>query len=117
MPARNGAEANQTKPRPDIKKWPAYFQELGYEVAAFGKVSHYGHTRDYGFDHFEHDTFHDPEGIPSAVQYLKHRRSAPFATPLEKRWGRTHYFCSAAITARSGHLRNGIFMTPASWCR
>lgn len=77
MPARNGAEANQTKPRPDIKKWPAYFQELGYEVAAFGKVSHYGHTRDYGFDHFEHDTFHDPEGIPSAVQYLKHRRSAP----------------------------------------
>ena len=73
MPARNGAEANQTKPRPDIKKWPAYFQELGYEVAAFGKVSHYGHTRDYGFDHFEHDTFHDPEGIPSAVRYLKHR--------------------------------------------
>jgi arylsulfatase A-like enzyme len=40
MPARNGAEANHSKPRKEIKKWPAYFQELGYEVVAFGKVSH-----------------------------------------------------------------------------
>lgn len=47
MPARNGAEANHSKPRPDLKKWPAYFQELGYEVVAFGKVSHYKHTADY----------------------------------------------------------------------
>jgi arylsulfatase A-like enzyme len=73
MPARNGAEPNQVKPRADVKKWPAYFQELGYEVVAFGKVSHYKHTADYGFDHFEHDTFHDPEGIPAAVNYLKKR--------------------------------------------
>jgi N-sulfoglucosamine sulfohydrolase len=73
MPARNGAEPNHAKPRPEIKKWPAYFQELGYEVVAFGKVSHYGHTKDYGFDHFEHDTFHDPEGIPAAVRFLKNR--------------------------------------------
>ena len=36
MPARNGAEANHSKPRAEIKKWPAYFQELGYEVVAFG---------------------------------------------------------------------------------
>ena len=73
MPARNGAEPNQVRPRAEIKKWPAYFQELGYEVVAFGKVSHYKHTIDYGFDHFEHDTFHDPEGIPAAVDYLKKR--------------------------------------------
>src|SRR5687768_4774322 len=49
MPARNGAEANHSKPRAELKKWPAYFQELGCEVAAFGKVSHYKHTSDYGF--------------------------------------------------------------------
>lgn len=73
MPARNGAEPNHAKPRAEIKKWPAYFQELGYEVVAFGKVSHYGHTKDYGFDHFEHDTFHDPEGVPAAVKFLKER--------------------------------------------
>lgn len=73
MPARNGAEANHSKPRPEIKKWPAYFQELGYEVVAFGKISHYKHTADYGFDYFAHDTFHDHEAIPAAVKYLEER--------------------------------------------
>ena len=37
MPARNGAEANHSRPRPEIKKLPAYLRELGYEVVAFGK--------------------------------------------------------------------------------
>jgi N-sulfoglucosamine sulfohydrolase len=40
MPVRNGAEANHSKPRPEIKKLPAYLKELGYEVVSFGKVSH-----------------------------------------------------------------------------
>jgi N-sulfoglucosamine sulfohydrolase len=53
MPARNGAEANHSKPRAEIKKLPAYLQELGYEVAGFGKVAHYNHDRDYGFDHYD----------------------------------------------------------------
>ncbi len=73
MPARNGAEANHSKPRAELKKWPAYFQELGYEVAAFGKVAHYKHTIDYGFDQFAHDTFHDHASIPAAVEFLKKR--------------------------------------------
>jgi len=73
MPARNGAEANHSKPRAEIKKWPSYFHMLGYEVVAFGKVSHYRHTADYGFDHFAHDTFHDHRGIPAAVEFLKTR--------------------------------------------
>jgi arylsulfatase A-like enzyme len=73
MPARNGAEPNHAKPRPEIRKWPAYFQEIGYEVVAFGKVSHYKHTVDYGFDYFAHDTFHDHAAIPAAVAYLKNR--------------------------------------------
>ena len=73
MPARNGAEPNHAKPRSEIKKWPAYFQELGYEVVAFGKVSHYRHTADYGFDYFAHDTFHDHTGIAAAADFLKNR--------------------------------------------
>ncbi len=76
MPARNGAEANHSKPRAELKKWPAWFQELGYEVAAFGKVSHYRHTADYGFDRFAHDTFHDHAAIPAAVEFLKGRDRA-----------------------------------------
>ena len=75
MPSRNGAEANHEKPRADLKKWPAYFQEVGYEVVAFGKVSHYKHTADYGFDSFAHDTFHDHRGIPAAVEFLKKRKN------------------------------------------
>jgi arylsulfatase A-like enzyme len=73
MPARNGAEVNHSKPRADIRKWPAYFQERGYEVVAFGKVAHYKHTADYGFDRFAHDTFHDHAAIPAAVEFLKGR--------------------------------------------
>lgn len=73
MPARNGAEANHTKPHAHLKKWPAWFQELGYEVVAFGKVAHYKHAADYGFDHFAHDTFHDHAGIAAAVEFLRKR--------------------------------------------
>lgn len=73
MPARNGAEANHSRPRAEIKKWPAYFQEAGYEVVAFGKVSHYKHTAEYGFDHFADDGFHQHESIGHAVEWLKQR--------------------------------------------
>lgn len=81
MPARNGAELNHAKPNADLKTWPAYFQDLGYEVVAFGKVSHYNHTADYGFDFFAHDTFHDHRAIPAAVEFLKKRDPAT-AKPL-----------------------------------
>jgi len=59
-----------------FRKWPAYFRELGYETAAFGKVSHYKHTVEYGFDHFAHDTFHDHAGIQAAADFLRSRRAA-----------------------------------------
>jgi uncharacterized sulfatase len=81
MPARNGAESNHSKPRAALKKWPAWFQELGYEVAAFGKVSHYRHTVDYGFNHFAHDGFHEDVAIPAAAEWLKKRKRAG-AKPL-----------------------------------
>lgn len=73
MPARNGAEANHTQPRQEIKKLPAYLKELGYEVAAFGKVSH-GSTKSYGFDHI--DPARDVEQLKSIVPaYLRQRKS------------------------------------------
>lgn len=75
MPARNGAEPNHSKPRAEIRKLPAYLQSLGYEVVAFGKVSHYKHTVDYGFDFFAHDTFHDDVAVSEAIKWLRARTS------------------------------------------
>lgn len=73
MPARNGAEANHTYPRSDIKKLPAYLQELGYEVAAFGKVAH-GNAEKYGFDHI--DRARSVGDLKKTVlSYLKQRKS------------------------------------------
>jgi N-sulfoglucosamine sulfohydrolase len=48
---------------------------------AFGKVAHYRHTADYGFDSYAHDTFHDHAGIAAAVEFLKKRDRAA-AKPL-----------------------------------
>lgn len=75
MPARNGAEPNHSKPRAELKKLPAYLQELGYEVVSFGKVSHYQHTVDYGFDHFAHDKYHEDVAISAGIEWLRARKS------------------------------------------
>ena len=75
MPARNGAEANHGHAKPDIKKWPEYFQELGYEVVSFGKVAHYRQSAEYCFDYYAHDTFHDDGALPAALEYLRNRPS------------------------------------------
>lgn len=90
MPARNGSEANHSKPRAEIRKLPAYLQELGYEVVSFGKVSHYQHTADYGFDHFAHDKFHEDIAVPAAVQWLRARRSTkPLCLLVGTNWPHT----------------------------
>lgn len=87
MPARNGAEANHSKPHASLKKLPAYLRELGYEVVAFGKVSHYRYTGDYGFDHFAHDGFHEDVAIPNGLAWLRARRSAkPLCLFLGTNW-------------------------------
>jgi N-sulfoglucosamine sulfohydrolase len=87
MPARNGAEANQKAPRQDVRKLPSYLQDLGYQVVAFGKVSHYKQTGMYGFDHFEHDTFHDPDGVAAAIAWLKARKDKrPLAIFVGSNW-------------------------------
>lgn len=82
-PARNGAESNHSRPHAALRKWPAYFRDQGYETAAFGKVSHYRHTADYGFDHFAHDAFHDHAGIQAAADFLRTRRAAGECAPLK----------------------------------
>ena len=92
-------QANQTKPRADIKKWPAYFKELGYEVVAFGKVAHYGTRRAYGFDHFEHDTFHDPEGIPCVSAVFEASSAHQCETALLFCW---HKLAACAMAEESG---------------
>jgi N-sulfoglucosamine sulfohydrolase len=76
MPAINGAEANHSRPHAEIKKLPDYLQELGYEVVSFGKVAHYGHGSQYGFDLVSHEGFQNYESIPAAAEYLKTRKSA-----------------------------------------
>ncbi len=89
MPARNGAEANHSKPRAELKKWPAYLKELGYEVVAFGKVSHYKHTADYGFDHFSDDGFHQHQSITNAIAWLKarpHAGAKPLCLMIGSNW-------------------------------
>lgn len=75
MPARNGAEANHTMPRAEIKKLPAYLQELGYEVASFGKVAHYGHGSFYKFDVVQGEGVRNYPSIGLAAEYLKSRKS------------------------------------------
>lgn len=72
-PARNGAEANHTVPRADIRKLPDYLQALGYEVVAFGKVAHYRTVSEYGFDRFANAGFHDHASIPAALAFLGER--------------------------------------------
>lgn len=75
MPQHNGAEANHSRPRADIKKLPAYLQELGYEVVSFGKVGHYAQTPEYGFDLALHFTYHDDVAVGEAVKWLRTRNN------------------------------------------
>src|SRR6056297_3310127 len=74
-PANNGAEPNHARPRPGIKKLPAYLQQLGYEVVSFGKVGHYRQTPEYGFDLARHFGYHEDVAIPNALRWLRERES------------------------------------------
>jgi len=71
MPARNGAEANHTYPREELRTLPSYLQELGYDVAAFGKVAHGRSAARYGFDRV--DARHDARLVRA---YLDERDAA-----------------------------------------
>jgi len=72
-PARNGAMFNHTVPDKPHQRWPAWFQELGYEVVAIGKVAHYATVRQYGFDHVSHFNYHQDDCIDAAIAWLEKR--------------------------------------------
>ncbi|MBI5383261.1 MAG: sulfatase [Verrucomicrobia bacterium] len=74
-PARNGAMFNHTVPDKQHRRWPAWFQELGYEVVAIGKVAHYATVRQYGFDHVSHFNYHQDDCIDAAIAWLEKRTS------------------------------------------
>ncbi len=74
-PQRNGAEPNHSRPREEIKKLPAYLQELGYQVVSFGKVGHYQQTPSYGFDAARHFGYHEDIAVPNAIEWLRKRES------------------------------------------
>ena len=74
-PMRNGAMLNHSRPKADAKEWPAYFRELGYEVAAIGKVAHYAQVTEYGFDHASHFKYHEDDCVETAVKWLAGRKS------------------------------------------
>jgi N-sulfoglucosamine sulfohydrolase len=74
-PMRNGAMLNHSRPRADVKKWPAYFRDLGYEVAAIGKVAHYAQVTEYGFDHASHFKYHEDACVDAAIDWLAKRQS------------------------------------------
>jgi arylsulfatase A-like enzyme len=74
-PIRNGAMFNHTVPDQQHKRWPAWFQELGYEVVAIGKVAHYATVQQYGFDHASHFKYHEDDCIEAAVKWLDERKS------------------------------------------
>ena len=74
MPARNGAEANHTFPKPGTHSLIQDLQTAGYEVAAFGKVAHGGpkHIAQYGFDYVGHAKPID-QVRKQVVHYLEQR--------------------------------------------
>lgn len=87
MPSRNGAEGNHEIPAAGVPKLPGYLRSLGYQVVAFGKVAHYETTGMYGFDRFEHDRFHDPEAVTSAIRWLRNRKDKrPLALFVGSNW-------------------------------
>lgn len=73
MPARNGAEPNHTYVREDVRQLPSYMHELGYEVAAIGKIQH-GAQGGANFDH--EDRAISVESIGKVEDYLAARDSA-----------------------------------------
>ncbi|WP_346238373.1 sulfatase [Niabella insulamsoli] len=50
MPARNGAEANHTYPKPGVKALIENLKAAGYTVVGFGKIAHEKMNETVGFD-------------------------------------------------------------------
>ncbi len=56
MPARNGAEANHTYPKPNIGLLTKQLQKNGYKIYSFGKIAHGKMNGECGWDYAELDS-------------------------------------------------------------
>ena len=102
IPMRNGAMLNHARPKADTRKWPAYFQELGYEVVAIGKVAHYAQVTGYGFDHASHFKYHEDECVAEAVKWLEKRKSeAPLCLLVGTNWPHVPWPKGATVSVDS----------------
>lgn len=72
MPFRNGAEPNHTYVRDNVRQLPHFMRDLGYEIAAIGKITH-GADERAGFDYQNRDI--SLEKIGMVADYLRQRRS------------------------------------------
>ena len=114
-PARNGAMLNQTRPRRGVKLWPAYFQGLGYEVAAIGKTAHYAQVTGYGFDHVSNYTYHDDRCIEAAVDWLGRRKSAkPLCLIVGTNWPHVPWPARPALDPVDVKMPPNLLDTPAT---
>ncbi len=114
-PMRNGAMLNQTRPHEGIKLWPAYFQELGYEVAAIGKTAHYAQVTGYGFDHISNYTYHDDKCVEAAVDWLGRRRSSkPLCLIVGTNWPHVPWPPKPALAPADVSLPPNLVDTPAT---
>jgi N-sulfoglucosamine sulfohydrolase len=101
-PMRNGAMLNHARPKASLKKWPAYFREQGYEVAAIGKVAHYAQVTEYGFDHASHFKYHEDDCVAEAVKFLEGRKSdKPLCLLVGTNWPHVPWPKESAIKVES----------------
>ena len=114
-PMRNGAMLNQTRPRLDVKDWPDYFHDLGYEVAAIGKTAHYAQVTTYGFDFASHYNYHQDKCVEVAVDWLKERKSTkPLCLIVGTNWPHVPWPQRAALPADQVKLPSKLVDTPAT---
>lgn len=114
-PIRNGVMFNHQTARPEVRKWPAYFQALGYEVVAIGKVSHYGHVTSYGFDHAAFYDYHQDICVEKAVEWLAQRRSdKPLCFFVGTNWPHVPWPDRLALAPESVNLPAKIADTEAT---
>lgn len=75
MPARNGAEANHTYPKPGTPYLTTALKSLGYEIAVFGKIAHGDDKPEYEFDYYSKPRVNLARNV--AAYFAKRTSGAP----------------------------------------
>jgi len=107
--ARNGAEPNHKPKRPGVASLPPVLHELGYQVAAIGKVAHNVYAKDHGFDFIEEPNQGFSE-TSSVKKFLTDRdRSKPLCLFVGTRhphtpWSETRTYEPAKISLPPTHV-------------